>query len=218
MPKGVTMTPRKVDKEARRKDIALAAIELFAERGFESTSIRQIAEAAGIGKGSIYEYFESKEVLILHSITVWMGMMEAAIQQQVHGIEDPVERLRAYVRHSMQTFLADDRIVRVAIAMFQMLLADETASSTYGITREMFLGFRKAIVDILLDGVSRKMFRPAVADDAERIAINLLAYLDGIGIHYYMDKGYFNLMEQVDLFLHRLLQDLLVEGAEGAAD
>ena len=57
------------------------------------------------------------------------------------------------------------------------------------------------------------MFRPEVARDAERIAINLTAYLDGIGLHYCMSKDYIDLKQQVDFHIAHLLPSLMPERA-----
>jgi AcrR family transcriptional regulator len=51
---------REQKKHHTRKAIMEAAVRLFSENGFEKTSIEQLAQAAGIGKGTIYSYFQTK--------------------------------------------------------------------------------------------------------------------------------------------------------------
>ena len=53
--------PKIVDKAAKKNEILLAAMRLFAEKGVVNSKMADIAIAAGIGKGTIYEYFRSKE-------------------------------------------------------------------------------------------------------------------------------------------------------------
>src|SRR5688572_24113470 len=48
----------------KREAILAAALELFVERGFWGTAVPEIAERAGVGAGTIYRYFESKEALV----------------------------------------------------------------------------------------------------------------------------------------------------------
>src|SRR5215831_2739828 len=52
------------DKGDKREAILTAALELFVERGFYGTAVPEIAERAGVGAGTIYRYFESKEALV----------------------------------------------------------------------------------------------------------------------------------------------------------
>jgi len=49
------------DPETRREDILKAALELFREEGFEKVTVESIAKGAGIAKGSVYNYFKTKE-------------------------------------------------------------------------------------------------------------------------------------------------------------
>ena len=73
------MSPKIVDKEKRKKEIIDATLKLFSQKGYEATSMSQIAELAGIGKGTIYEYFESKEELILNAVKSWVEIMESEV-------------------------------------------------------------------------------------------------------------------------------------------
>lgn len=58
------MSLREEKKKKTQKAIVEAAITLFNENGYENTSIEQIAKAAGIGKGTVYGYFETKKDII----------------------------------------------------------------------------------------------------------------------------------------------------------
>lgn len=56
--------PRRAPGGDKREPIMAAALELFVERGFFGTAVPEIAERAGVGAGTIYRYFESKEALV----------------------------------------------------------------------------------------------------------------------------------------------------------
>jgi AcrR family transcriptional regulator len=200
--------PRIVDKKERRKEIALKSVDLFAAQGFEKTPVGQVAQAAGVGKGTIYEYFDSKEELFSEAIVAWVEELDREARHRFEGIRDPEERLRRLCQVAMEPFLHDERTVRIAIVMFQMLLSDQSRRPARDLVRRAFRGFRQAIVDTLLDGVASGAFRPGIARDAERIATNLTAYLDGVGLHYYMGGRFFDLMEQVDFHIEHLLPSL----------
>ena len=59
--KGVVMTKVDMKKNKKRQDILDAAYELFTTKGFSNTTIMNIALKAGVGKGTFYLYFDSKE-------------------------------------------------------------------------------------------------------------------------------------------------------------
>ncbi len=59
-----TKTDKRDAKGDKREAILDAALDLFVERGFYGTAVPEIADAAGVGAGTIYRYFESKEALV----------------------------------------------------------------------------------------------------------------------------------------------------------
>jgi AcrR family transcriptional regulator len=61
-----------VDKVQKRLDIALSCRELFVHSGINSLTIAQIAKEAGVGKGTIYEYFANKEEIVFELVNVLM--------------------------------------------------------------------------------------------------------------------------------------------------
>jgi AcrR family transcriptional regulator len=84
--------------EATRERLLAAAIQLFGSQGFESTSMKELAAAAGVRAPAIYNHFESKES-ILAAATIWA--LED-FHAQVAGTDDPAadlsDRLESLVR------------------------------------------------------------------------------------------------------------------------
>ena len=94
----MAMTPRKrLTAEERRSAILDSALEVFAQRGYHSTSIDDIARAAGISKALIYEHFVSKQQLHADLIAVHASELSERLGQAVERV-DPTsgaERLEA---------------------------------------------------------------------------------------------------------------------------
>ncbi len=65
-----------VDKEKKRSDIASSCKEILLEYGIKNLTISQIAKTAGVGKGTVYEYFENKEDIVFEIITVFIAEHE----------------------------------------------------------------------------------------------------------------------------------------------
>ena len=206
------MSPKIVNKEKRRREIAEAALEVLAEKGFVEASISQVAQAAGIGKGTVYEYFDTKDELIFAALVAWTESMAFDTPAGDHSDETPEDRLRSFVRRGMEAFLDDPRAMRIFTGLMQFLVTDETFFQRFPVIQEMSRQYRATIVAILRDGVEQGHFRAEVLENAEQIAINLLAYCDGIGMHYYLSRNYFDLMKQVDFYVEQLVADLRTEG------
>jgi TetR/AcrR family transcriptional regulator, cholesterol catabolism regulator len=79
----------------RRRQVLTVASELFAKKGFEATSIRDIASAAGMMAGSLYYHFASKEDLYIAVQDASISKIFNAVSRAIAGITDPWERLEA---------------------------------------------------------------------------------------------------------------------------
>jgi AcrR family transcriptional regulator len=66
MPKGITLTPEQ--QTQRREEIVAIALRLIEENGFQKTSMREIAELANMGKSTLYDFFKTKDEIIVYAI------------------------------------------------------------------------------------------------------------------------------------------------------
>jgi len=84
--------------EASRAVILTAALDLFQERGYEATTMRAIAERAGVSLGGSYHYFPSKEHLVLEFYRHTHELHAAAIAPLLGREKDLTVRLRGTIR------------------------------------------------------------------------------------------------------------------------
>lgn len=95
--------PAYVDKPAKRAEIIRHAANVFSQNGYHATKIQDIADAAGIGKGTIYEYFTTKEELFLAVYDAWMTEFQEHICMRVAQAEDALSKVDA-IRDSAVEF------------------------------------------------------------------------------------------------------------------
>jgi|SRR5262245_24819135 len=90
--------------ESRRAEICRAAAQIFRDRGFDATSVSDIARALGLTKAGLYHYFESKEALLFEIMSFGLDRVRDEVVLLVRGVRDPEERLRQLiVRHARIT-------------------------------------------------------------------------------------------------------------------
>lgn len=80
-----------------RRDILRAAARLFQERGYDATSMQDIASALNFSKAALYHHFESKEEILFQIMSYGMDIFEEKVLGAVAGITDPEQRLRACI-------------------------------------------------------------------------------------------------------------------------
>ncbi|HLN01612.1 MAG TPA: TetR/AcrR family transcriptional regulator [Bryobacteraceae bacterium] len=111
---------RERKKSAVRSKIIAAAIELFSRKGIENATVEQIAEAADIGKGTVYNYFETKEDIVV----AFMADLERRVQARLHrlaALTGPLDSILAeFIRLQLQRKKRYHKFVRVFLG--QMFL------------------------------------------------------------------------------------------------
>ncbi|MDZ4745458.1 MAG: TetR/AcrR family transcriptional regulator [bacterium] len=95
--------PANVDKSTKRAEILLHAADAFSRSGFHNTKMQDIATLADIGKGTIYEYFRTKEELFLAIYDAWMTSYESIVQERVNNATDAIGKVDA-IRDSAVEF------------------------------------------------------------------------------------------------------------------
>lgn len=89
--------PRIVDKEAKKKEIVQSSLGVFAKKGFKDTIMMDIARAAGIGKGTIYEYFPNKKAIFVEAFELIQKELNSQININVSPLLDPGKKLTAFI-------------------------------------------------------------------------------------------------------------------------
>ncbi len=86
----------------RRDELLQIAAELFATKGFKNTTVRDIADAAGILSGSLYHHFDSKESMVDEILSSFQEELFGTYAEIIAGADDPRAKLEAAVRVSFE--------------------------------------------------------------------------------------------------------------------
>src|SRR5436189_3055430 len=87
----------------RRAELLDIAAKLFAERGFKNTTVRDIADAAGILPGSLYHHFDSKEAMVDEILTGFLDELFGRYREIVDSALPPKAALEAIVTASLES-------------------------------------------------------------------------------------------------------------------
>jgi AcrR family transcriptional regulator len=106
----------------RREEILAIAAELFAARGFATTTVRDIADGAGILSGSLYHHFDSKESMVDEILRRFLDGVLASYREAIAETDDPVDALRALVHIAFDTLMSHRAEVTIMMNEHTMLL------------------------------------------------------------------------------------------------
>jgi AcrR family transcriptional regulator len=101
---------------ARRKQILEAATRVFAEKGFRRATTREVAREAGVSEGTIYNYFEDKDALLMAIMEVLNETERWAEDFQEVLVEDFEGFVEAYLRRRMALIWENREVFRVVLS------------------------------------------------------------------------------------------------------
>jgi len=199
--------PRRRRKAERPQEILEAAFAQFSRNGYAMTTLEQIAERAGVTKGTIYVYFDSKEHLFISMVRELMKVTLDTLQEMLESHQgSTAELLRAQFSFIYQHVVEDRRRREMA----RLLIAE--ASRFPALTDRYQEEIHRPCMDLLTKtiqrGVDRGEIRKSAAAECPLVIIAPIALVDTWMMmfedrHPLDPKTYFD--AHLDLVLHGLL-------------
>lgn len=169
-------------KSARRNELLALAADLFAERGLRATTVRDIADAAGILSGSLYHHFDSKESIVDEILRGFLGELFTRYREIAAAGLDSRATLEALVRASYESF---DRS-HAAVAIYQTEAKRLSGTQRFAYIADYNREFRELWQRVLTAGVRDGSFRPEL--DIE-LAYRFLRDTVWVAVRWYQPEG-----------------------------
>ena len=163
----------------KRDDIVQAAMKLFADKGYEGTTMQNIAEAVGLQKQSLYAHFKSKDKIyfevIREQIDYFLGRLDHCITKLA---QEPVEVLLAEMfRCIVEAFSCRERLL-----LFKRAMLDSKSEAEAGASREIGCRVENKLRESLYGIISERHERLSDLENFrlfyESYILTILGYLD----------------------------------------
>lgn len=205
------MTPLPKD-EAKRRRIIQAAIKVFAEEGVSNGKIATIAKKAGIGKGTVYEYFRSKTDISLAVFEYFFAELFNGYGQLIQEDLDPVTKIEKILDYTFDSL--DDQLSGgsgpdwlIFMEIFLQGYRNEILGNRELPFSETLRNMYTLFKPVLDEGSAAGLFKSL---DAGHAVFILFAALDGIGLHYFINRNHYQkeLLKSTikEIILHGLLK------------
>lgn len=152
-----TTRPRRGEAVRQAELLAIAA-ELFADRGYVATTVRDIADEAGILSGSLYHHFDSKESMIDEILSTFIDQTLASYESVIAEGKGPKETFEGLVRTSLESMVDS----RSAILIYQNEARFLAAEPRFSYLTAAHRKFEKIWTDVLKKGVKSGEFRDSI--------------------------------------------------------
>lgn len=166
----------------RRRELLSTAAEVFAAQGYNATTVRRIADEAGMLAGSLYYHFDSKESMVDEILSTFLDELWAGYDEVLRAGLGPRETIEALVTESFREI---DRH-RAAVAIYQKESRQLAALPRFGYLTDSQRRFEGAWLGTLERGVADGVFR---ADLDTRLAYRFLRDTVWVAASWYRPGG-----------------------------
>ncbi len=164
MPRGVPLSEEERDQVRRR--IFQRASQLFLRQGFHETSMRQVAQAAGMGKTTLYDYFPGKEEILLFFVEKLLDVTHVAAAE-ISQMDLPAPEKLRRILQSLWIVLEQNQAMAVLVSWEASRLSDQAARRV-ALRRE---NYRRLLEVVIRQGIQEGTLRP-VSPELAALAIH----------------------------------------------
>ena len=183
------MTPGNQIKPDKKSRIIEAAVTVFAQKGYASATIADIAAGAEVGKGTVYEYFASKEDLFFAVFEWFKNQTEDAARVKIGALGGPAaKRLEALSDSLMGTWLKIKDVFTLTMEFWAASSSSQLRNRFKANFRSTYQEFRSIVKSLLQDGIERGEFRPDIKVDA--VAAALVGTWDALFLQAWFEENF----------------------------
>ncbi|MER5856447.1 TetR/AcrR family transcriptional regulator [Streptomyces sp900105245] len=195
--------PQVTAAAARRGELLTTAAEVFAEHGYNATTVRRIADHAGMLAGSLYYHFDSKESMLEEILRTFLDELWDGYDTVLAAGLGPRETLEALVTESFREI---DRH-RAAVAIYQKESRQLAAQDRFAFLADSQRRFEKAWLSTLERGVAERVFR---ADLDVRLTYRFVRDTVWVAASWYRPGGQHSPEEIARQYLSMVLDGIAV--------
>ena len=170
MPKGIPLTEEEIDR--RRHEIFQSSVALILKQGFAGTSMQEIAEAAGVGKSTLYDYFPTKDHVLLFIFEEELEMLQIQAED-IASQAIPAEQKLTKILETHLEFLVNNKNFFTEISMQAVQLGQ---AGQQRIMKKRY-AYQDLLRGVLEQGVREGVFRPVNTHLATRAMIETMEVL-----------------------------------------
>jgi AcrR family transcriptional regulator len=206
------MSPKVVDKEKKKRQIVLAAMKVFSEKGVKSSRMADIAVGAGIGKGTIYEYFKNRDEILAQAFYLILNEMEGNLNSALKDIDNPEDKIVLIFRAVFETMSQyPDDFMMLFVEFWSEGMRHRGEDDKRFLNLDTFYReFRRELAAILDDGIEAGRFAPM---NTNAVASVMIAILDGLLLQVILDRKAFDHRDVIEESLRMILNGIKAKRA-----
>jgi AcrR family transcriptional regulator len=183
-----------VNKEQKKRDIALSCKELILNNGINNLTVSEVAKTAGIGKGTIYEYYNNKDEIVFELVNILMFEHSKKLKSKLDKQKSTKEKIREFSKFFYDN---EEKDLRTLYKEFVSLSLLAPKSEMIDFHAKCIENYYTWFVEILQNGVKNDELIP----EAVSLAKGLFVLGDGMFIQNNVTGMQENVKEDLDTFI-----------------
>jgi AcrR family transcriptional regulator len=160
----IIRTKKDVVTEFRTNGILEAARKIFANGGYSRATVDDIASAAGVAKGTVYLYYQSKHEIYFAALKCGLEQMYSKLNEELKKASTPQEKLRTLIEVKLAYFDDNRDFFKIYYSeLGNICIHPGTIDSEF---KALYLGQAKVVESILKEGARKKVIRPVRTEQA----------------------------------------------------
>jgi len=196
---------RVVDRDAKRLQLVEAAAACFANSGYDATSMNDVAAAAGVSKGTLYDYFDGKEDLF-YAVFEWL--QQQLMQTALSGLaaeDSRTEQVVSAVEAAVAGWVRHVSLYPVSLEVWAAAARTGTRQRFAHAMQTLYTTYRSELVRLLRAAQEGGEVKTGV--DIEGIAATLVGAIDGLLLQFWLDQS-FDIQRIVRTFMSALFEGI----------
>lgn len=191
------------DSSDRHTQLREAALRVFARKGYRNTVVEDVAEEAGVAKGTVYTYFDRKEELLGAVYVGLMGELQSRQTEILESDRSPLDKIRAIHRGFADLLSGDEDLARV---MLDIWVAGMQDPERFGIDfKSLYAEYRALVRQLLEEAEARGDIRSDLPGGTPAV---LIGAIEGVLLQWVLDPDGVDFPDAADDILNVLYRGI----------
>lgn len=182
-----------------KRKIFETSMKLFAEKGYDATSIEEITATVGVAKGTLYYHFSSKEEIFDFLIEEGIKLLENSVEIKTAKYSNYLDKIKAIVLIQIKIVSRYENIITIILSQF---LGTEKRNQK---CKELVYGYINKIENIVKEGINAGQIK---SGDSKAIASEIYGLIGSTLVYKLRENGELNIMDLYHQFENTIIKSL----------
>lgn len=182
-----------------KRKIFETAMKLFAEKGYEATSVEEITATVGVAKGTLYYHFSSKEEIYNFLIDEGMKLLHNSIEIKTENLTDPIAKLKAVITIQLKVIMKYDEFITILLSQ---IWGNEPRHQYF---RKYIYEYIDVIEKIIEEGIEKDVLKDC---DSHLMASSVFGAICSAKIHKFKKEENIDISQVVNSILEYMINGM----------